>query len=355
MSTQDLDTTEQTALPAPTQAPHTGAVAAAETTKAQITALHQVALLRERDVDLFRTRILKDCKRPRFADAAMYEIPRGNQTVTGMSIRFAESALRHFGNLMCEATVVDDNDDAITYRVSCTDLQSIARDSKDVTVRKTVERKNKPKNEKMIRGTRFNSFGDLLYIVAATDDEILMKVNNQIARAKRNLILAFLPFDIVEEAQDQIHDTNRAADAADPDRARNRLLDAFTKYGVTPADVREYLGKPLERMTPTDMDELKKIGTAMREGSTTWEEVMEEKKPEQTAGNVKGNAAKKPKEKKELDHGALVQAIETALHHPDMSEQMVTSAASEIVGEVVIDWTTLAEDDLRKVAKKLGI
>ena len=102
-------------IPPSLPAHHTGATAAAHHAMAQIQARATVALARPRDVMTFRENILRDCDRPGFADHARYEVKnRGS----GMSIRFAESALRHFGNLYCEAVAVDDNPEQVTVRVS---------------------------------------------------------------------------------------------------------------------------------------------------------------------------------------------------------------------------------------------
>lgn len=276
-------------LPAPGGAaltpfsPHTGATAAAQHAMSQIQARALIAISRPRDIDTFRQKILKDCRRPGFARAARYDVPnRGS----GMSVRFAESCLRHFGNLYVESITVDDNKDALTVRVSVTDLETNACNTQDVTVTKTVERKRKPKNEEAIIDTRFNSFGDTLYILRATSEDVLGKVQSAIAKAKRSLIIKFIPYDIVEECEGQVFETMEQEDAQDPDAALNRMIDAFGGLRVTPADLAEFLGKPLARVAPKDLAELRGIHGALREGTSTWEEIMEAKKPQEIAGTV---------------------------------------------------------------------
>ena len=62
--------------------------------RAQVQARYLMARQNPRDWDLVRQRVLKDCDRPFFADAALYSKPMGNSKVTGLSIRFAEAAQR---------------------------------------------------------------------------------------------------------------------------------------------------------------------------------------------------------------------------------------------------------------------
>jgi hypothetical protein len=273
----------QTVTPSPVPATHTGATAAAQHAVAQIQARAMVAIARPRDIMHFREAILRDCERPGFADQARYEVKnRGS----GMSIRFAESALRHFGNLYCEAVAVDDNAEQVTVRVSVTDLETNACDSRDVTIQKTVERRKKPKDESIIVGTRVNSYGDPLYILRATDEEILGKRNAAVNKAKRVLIIAFLPFDIVEECEARCMATSQNRDAQDPDAAVRKLCDAFAGLKVTPQEIADYMGKAVGRLSPKDLSELRGIYEALRGGDVSWEEVVEAKHPPQTTGDV---------------------------------------------------------------------
>jgi len=291
--TSELQTVTPSHLPS-----HTGATAAAQHAVAQIQARAMVAIARPRDIMHFRESILKDCDRPGFADQARYEVKnRGS----GMSIRFAESALRHFGNLYCEAVAVDDNPEQVTVRVSVTDLETNACDSRDVTIQKTVERRKKPKDESSIVGQRVNSYGDPLYILRATDEEILGKRNAAVNKAKRVLIIAFLPFDIVEECEARCTATSQDRDAQDPDAAVRKLCDAFAGLKVTPQEIADFMGKAIGRLSPKDLSELRGIYEALRGGDVSWEEVVESKHPPQTTGDVVNEMDKKPDEAIESD------------------------------------------------------
>lgn len=261
---------------------HSGAHAAATHAVAQIQARATIALARPRDFDLCRTKLLKDCERPGFARSARYDIPnRGS----GLTIRFTESIIRNWPNLYIESIVVDDNTESITIRVSVTDLETNSCLTRDVPVEKTQERRKLPKGVTEI-ATRYNTYGDELFILRATSEECLGKINSAVSKAMRTLLLKFVPYDVLEECENLILQTNNTADAEDPDGAKNRLVDGFSKLNVTPADLAEYLGKSLKRLQPSDLKELGGIWVGLQNGEMKWEDIMEEKHPKQVAEGV---------------------------------------------------------------------
>ena len=119
----------------------TSVTAVAAQAKAAVEARFLVALHRPRDIDVVRSRLLKDCKRPRFAEVARYRRPVGKKKVNGRwedsyaegpSIRFAEAALRHMGNIdIANPTIYDDSEKMIV-RVTATDLETNATLAQDM-------------------------------------------------------------------------------------------------------------------------------------------------------------------------------------------------------------------------------
>ena len=242
--------------------------------RAQVQARYIVAQGRPRDWDVVRQRILKDCERPAFAASAWYRKPMGNTTVNGLSIRFAESAQRAMGNLMPERPIIYDDLTKRIVRVCMTDLESNVTHYKDIILEKTVERKNS-KGRNVI-SQRLNSYGEVVYIVEATEDELLTKESAISSKIERQLTLKILPGDIQDEAERAIQDTLRKADKADPDAARKRLIDSFDDLGVRVADLKAFLGTDsLDALQPSDLKQLREIYTAIKEGETNWREVME--------------------------------------------------------------------------------
>ena len=73
--------------------------------QAEIQARYLLAQQNTRDLDVVREKLLKECRRPSFADVARYRKPI-RKGVEGLSIRFAEAALRIMKNITINQTVV---------------------------------------------------------------------------------------------------------------------------------------------------------------------------------------------------------------------------------------------------------
>jgi len=263
----------------------TASTALAAAAKASVEARFLLAIRQPRDIEDVRVRLMKDCKRPRFAEAARYSKPVGrakneetgeweDQFIDGPSARFAEAALRHLGNMQVEATVIYDDDQQRIVRVIATDLETNATTSGDVATTKVVERRKLKSGQRPLR-TRTNSYGDQLYIVAATDDEVANKVAAGVSKMRRNLILQLVPADILEECMDQCVATQDAADKADPDAARRKMLDSFVDVGVAPSQIAKLLGHETDVLNPVELRDLRAIYFAIKDGETTWRAVLE--------------------------------------------------------------------------------
>jgi len=256
----------------------TAAHAVATRAKAQIEARYIMALKRPRSWDEVRTRLLRECKRPGFARAARYHKPIG-KGVEGPSIRFAEAAIRYMTNLNVETTVTYDDPSKTILRVSVTDLEANVPYEQDVTVQKTVESKKLARGQRPL-GQRTNSWGDTVYLVEATDDQVLNKTNALVSKALRTLALRLLPGDILEECMDECIRVARDADAQDPDRARKALADSFDTMGVRPSQLERYLGHSLDTINPAELLKLRALYAAIRDGETSWSEVEASAEPE---------------------------------------------------------------------------
>src|SRR5262245_42448036 len=79
-----------------------GAVATAA--KAEVEAAYIMAMKQPRNEDDARIKIMKICAHHEFAIKARYGKPIGQGKVEGPSIRFAEEALRHWGNVLAQQT-----------------------------------------------------------------------------------------------------------------------------------------------------------------------------------------------------------------------------------------------------------
>ena len=253
----------------------TAASAVAARATAEIQARHIMAIQRPRNLDLVRTRVLAECRRPGFAMAARYRKPVG-QGIEGPSIRFAEAAARCMGNLAINTTVTFDDAKKTILHVTVSDLESNSTYETELVVQKTVERKKLGRGQTPV-SQRTNSYGDTVYLVPATDDEMLNQTNALVSKAVRTLILRHLPGDILDEAMALCIRTAQDRDAQDPDGARKAVFDAFASVGVMPDSLALYLGHDGRSLNPAETGELRAIFAAIRDGETTWQEVIDHK------------------------------------------------------------------------------
>ena len=264
--TPAIATPEQQMMPAVApSASESAAFAMAAQQKAIVEARYKMALARPRDLDMVRQAMLKDARRPSFANVAIYHKPVG-KGIEGPSIRFVEAAIRNMTNILTETATVSEDDERRVIRVAVSDLETNTYFSQDVTVTKTVERAKLPQGEKPIR-VRTNSYGKPVYILHGTDDDILNKQNALISKAVRTLGLRLIPGDLVDEALYYVRQTMAKQDAADPDAAKNRLIDA----------------------------------SAIKDGETSWKAVMDDKAEKDAEAKEKQKQAAAPTSAKKAE------------------------------------------------------
>jgi len=246
----------------------TAAAAVAAQAQASVQARWIIAQKNPRDYADTRIRLLKDCDRPGFAEAAIYHKPVG-KGVEGPSIRFAEAALRAMGNVLPETLVIFDTAEKRIIRVSVTDLETNVTYNKDVVIEKTVERSS-VRDGQIVLGKRQNSQGRMTYIVQATEDDLLNKQAALESKALRGLALRLLPGDILDECMERVRITQSNRDAADPGAAGKRLADSFAALGVMPKDLAQYLGHDLDQSTPVEFTHLRAVYSTLKDGEATW-------------------------------------------------------------------------------------
>ena len=291
-----VNTPEQQMMPAVAMsASENNAVAMAAQQKAIVEARYKMALARPRDLDKVRQDMLKDAQRPSFANVAIYHKPVG-KGIEGPSIRFVEAAIRNMTNILTETSTISEDDERRVIRVAVSDLETNTYFSQDVTVTKTVERSKLPQGEKPIR-VRTNSYGKPVYILHGTDDDILNKQNALISKAVRTLGLRLIPGDLVDEALFYVRQTQTRQDAQNPDAAKNRLVDAFSQLGVAVEQLKDYVGHELSSLSPSELQTLRAIYSAIKDGETSWKAVMDDKAEKEAEAKAAG-AKQEPATKK---------------------------------------------------------
>jgi hypothetical protein len=99
---------------------------------------------------------------------------------------------------MPERLMIYDDATKRIVRMAITDLEANVTHFKDIVLEKTVERKDK--KGRAVLSQRMNSYGDVVYLVEATEDELLTKEAAITSKIERMLTLKILPADIQEEA-----------------------------------------------------------------------------------------------------------------------------------------------------------
>lgn len=241
-----------------------------------------MAMKNPRNVHQVRALLKKECTRPSFAKAAIYSVPRGGARIEGLSIRFAEAAMRISGNMSCEAQTLFEDDEQQLIRITATDFETNATWMRDIKVPKTIERKQLKSGQRPIR-TRINSQNEPVYLVEATDDDIAMKAASAISKASRTAILRLIPGNVLDEMKELCKRTMNDAAARDPDGERRQIIDAFAGMSIMPEQLEEYLDHSIDQTAPQEIVELRFLFVSLRDGDTNWGEIRANMKERRAA------------------------------------------------------------------------
>jgi hypothetical protein len=262
------------------------ASAAAAQVKAAVEARYVIALRRPRNWDQVRQDLVRECRRPSFANnkSALYHKPIG-KGVEGLGIRYVEVAIRCMTNVLVEQTMVYEDEFKEVHRVTVTDLDvGNVTYNDDVKVSKTVER-SKPLDDGSYLSVRRNTFDKLVYTVPANDDDLLNKRNALVSKSIRTLGLRIIPGDLQDECEAIIRAVRMDEAAKDPEAERKRMADAFASIGVRATQLADYLGHDIGTCSPAELVTLRGLFGAIRDGEATWASVMENRaSPEAGAG-----------------------------------------------------------------------
>lgn len=221
-------------------------------------------------------RVLVACSRKSFAETALYEYPRGGQSVEGPSIRMAETLGRLWGNLDFGIRELEHRPGESIMMAFCHDLETNVRQTRNFIVKHERETKNS--------STALKSQRDIYENNA-----------NLGARRLRACILGVIPADIVEAAVDEVKKTLKGNN--EPMAARvQKMINAFSEYGVTKEMIEARLTHKIEAMKETELISLGKIYNSIKDGYKGVEDyfpvtpgtapLAKDDLPEQQAANV---------------------------------------------------------------------
>lgn len=265
--------------------------------QAEVQARYIVALQRPRHYDEVRVRLLNHCKRRGFAERAEYAKPVGASKVVGPTIRFVETALQEFGNVVPDSYVTYDDEERRIIRVSMTDLERNITYHEDAVIEKVIERTS-PKRGDVVLRQRENSRGGTTYVIRANngDGELENRYASEVSKKTRKLGLRILPIDLVDEAIALCRETMDKG-GADPDAERKRCTDAFAEIGVMPSQIDAYLGHSISSASPPELRDLRGVFYSVREGHASWQDFVEARRAERGETDEESAEATKARDK----------------------------------------------------------
>lgn len=266
----------------PTSSIPTGLVVTPDTrmrqAQAEAVVRYQMAFMLKRDWLDVQSKLLEACSNPDFAKEAVWTRVIDGDTKRDLSVRFAERAQQLMRNIQVDTIPYLMDDTATHYRVAVTDTESNTTASETFMVRHTVERFTIRPGDTVVREFT-NNEGQKVFVVPATDEQIDAKKRAMGARVKRALLLSMMPAEVRATCLLKCVEIMEQADAVDPTATLKQILQSFVASGVDASDLKEYLGKPLQSATLQELQELRTLLTALRDGDTTWNAALEARRP----------------------------------------------------------------------------
>ena len=196
---------------------------------------------------------MKECQRKELAEAAQYEFPKGDSVVKGPSIRLVEVLARHWGNITSGVDEIESKDGETTIKSYAWDLETNVSDSKTFTV----------KHERSV------GRGDNRRIKKLTDErDIYEMVANKGARRKRACLLSVLPGWYVDAAVTACEETLRKSltEGKSMEEVISSIVSAFSEFDISPAQIEDNLGKPVDSLSKNDVVKLRHLYSAIKDG-----------------------------------------------------------------------------------------
>jgi len=193
-------------------------------------------------------KIMTACERKSLAESAIYSFPRGATKITGPSIRLAEVLALNWGNIDFGIMELEQKNGESTVMSYAWDLETNTRRQMLFTV----------KHERKAGGT-----------IKKLDDprDIYEMVANNGARRLRACILAIIPGDIVDAAEEKCKHTLTTGNSKPlVDRVRDAIVKFDKEYSVSIKMLEDYIGCNVEAFTEQDYLKLGGVIKALRDG-----------------------------------------------------------------------------------------
>ena len=193
---------------------------------------------------------IQACQRKGFAEKAFFSYPRAGQTVTGVTIRFAEELCRCYTNVDYGIKELSHEEGKSEMQAYCWDLETNTISSQNFTVEHILETKNG--NRKL-----------------TSQRDIYERTANDGARRLRSRILAILPPDLVEDCILECKKTLAGQNEIPLiDKIKN-MVTGFAKIGVTKEMLEKRLGHTVESANADELVEYVGIYNGLKQKETT--------------------------------------------------------------------------------------
>mgnify|MGYP001010559095 CR=1 FL=1 len=204
-------------------------------------------------------RIMKACKRKTLAEQSHYTYPRGGEQITGPSIRLAEAIAQAWGNIDYGVIELDQTDGKSDMMAYAWDLETNTRSTKIFTV--THVRNTK-------KGSKQLTDGRDIYELSA----------NMGARRVRSCILAIIPGDVVDMAEEECKKTLRGAYSEPLEERIMKMLQAFeNEFSVDKILIEKYIGYVVTRFSEQDFIKLRGVYKSLKDGMAKREDYFDMK------------------------------------------------------------------------------
>lgn len=205
------------------------------------------------------SKAIEACQRKGFAEKAFFSYPRAGQTVTGVTIRFAEEMARCYGNLDYGIKEMSHEEGKSEMQAYCWDLETNTVSSQNFTVEHILE--TRQGNRKL-----------------TSQRDIYERTANDGARRLRSRILAILPPDLVEDCIAECRKTLAGQNTMPLiDRVKG-MVAAFNKLGVTNEMLEKRLGHTIESTSADELVEYLSIFNGLKQKETTISDWFEQPK-----------------------------------------------------------------------------
>ena len=198
------------------------------------------------------------CKRPLLAEAASYLYPRAGSSITGPTIRLAETMAQYWGNLDYGIRELSQEDGESTIEAYCWDLENNNRIRKEFKVKH--QRFSKAKGNKDLEDPR----------------DIYENNANLGSRRLRACILGVIPKDIVDACVEQCRSTT--AQNAKGDNGSilkdklTAMVEAFYNIGIKIDLIEGRLKHKIDQMNLDQFVEYRSIYNSIKDGQSKRED-----------------------------------------------------------------------------------